>query len=105
MEEVKYLRKRDDKFVYKATKMLLQRNDMFPCDKNGRFINTGTDVLPEKEAGPKGPAENQALSELEELRQRARELKVAGWNNAKKETLIKKINEAEVRLELEKGNE
>lgn len=94
-EAPKYLRKRDDDFVYHATPMLLQRNDLFPCTVNGKFISTQEFAIPEAKASPEGPGNDPEKIELNALREKARNLKIPGWNNAKKETLEGKIATAE----------
>jgi len=92
----KYVRKKDSARVLTATDGRLNRNDMFACDKQGRFLNTQEFHLPQPGDTARELAETD--KDFKELRERARSLKVRGWNNAKPKTLEKKIKEAEAKL-------
>jgi len=108
--EVKYLRTREEKFVWKATPILLERTDLYPCNKDGSFLTTNEFVLPEPVPGPRGPADDKPKeaertevddrkdSMINALLARAKELGIKNAHAMKEETLVARIAKAEEKL-------
>ncbi len=90
----KYLLNPVNGLVLKATPILLKRNDLYGCDAKGKLLSNGEYSLPDPTPSVEGEAQDKEKIELDGLREEARTLKIPGFNNAKKETLIKKIAEA-----------
>ena len=99
--EVKFLRKRDDKFVYHATQKLLDRGDMFPCNEDGEFLTTNTVELkapPQPETPKSDTSDGEDNSLVLAMIERAKELGIKNPHNMKEETLATRIAEAEAAL-------
>lgn len=101
-KEVQFLRPLNRKIVYPAADSIINRPDLYPCDKNGRFLSTGTEQPPHTERKVSTPdptmeTEEQVKenSERDALVARAKELGIGNYWNKKNETLIADINEAE----------
>lgn len=94
----RYVKQRGSNRVFFATDQILARGDFLPCDAKGNFLATGEMKLPAPAASPEGPAQDKERIRLESLREKARILKVRGWNNAKEPTLLKGIAAAEAEI-------
>ena len=97
-QKPKYLRMRDSTRVFHANDNMLRRGDMYAYDLNGNLLTTNAMQVPDEVVIPAGPGQDKEKIELDKLRERGRLLKVPGYNNAKKETLIKGIKKAENEL-------
>ena len=97
-QKPKYLRMRDSTRVFHANDNMLRRGDMYACDLNGNLLTTNAMQVPDEVVIPAGPGQDKEKIELDKLRERGRLLKVPGYNNAKKETIIKGIKKAENEL-------
>lgn len=90
--EIKYLRKKDSEIVHVADSVLLQRNDMFPCDVNGVFVSSGSESLE--------IYSDEFERAKEDLYNRADLLNIRNYKRMKFTTLIDKIvcKETEIAL-------
>ena len=111
--KVQWLRKLDDPYVYGASELLLKRNDLYPCDVNGKFASESAQEASAaaEEAPGESEAEKEAAEAAEtkakkaaydlrmiELRKRAVELGVKSAHNMKEETILDRIAAAEAAL-------
>jgi len=86
--------------IFPYNDLLARDGNVFhACEKDGRLLNFTAYDIPERRFSPEGPAQDAEHTELLDLRDEARKLKIPGFNNAKKETLIEKIAEAKAALE------
>jgi hypothetical protein len=108
--EVKWVRTLKSKYVFSASKRLLKRNDMFPCDIEGRLLSSGTVEPPVAKEEPAKVDENDDAANAaenarrEDLIEKARELGIKNAHKMKEETLLDRIAEAEA-LAAESGDE
>ena len=86
--EVKYLRKKDSHIVHVADSILLQRNDLYPCEADGTFISTGSDSLE--------VFNGEFEKAREDLYKRAELLSIKNYKKMKFTTLIDKIVNIEI---------
>ena len=109
--EIEYLRKRDNKFVYHATKILIARGDLFPCDANGNFMTTGRQTLNVEHAADKAPDPRPDTSDDEDntlilaMIARAKQLGIKNPHTMKEDTLARKIAEVEAGEQKEEDGE
>ena len=107
-KKTKFLRRRDDNFVYHSTVELLKRGDMFACDAEGNFVTTGH---AEVETGFEGKSDAEIAAEVKAkanqtkaddlliaMQTRAKELNIKSAHRMKEETLVVRIAEAEAGL-------
>ena len=94
LPRVKYVRLLKKKTVYAATEMLLANRDMYPCDEKGVLLNATQFQMTDPDPTVEGKAQDKY--NIDVLRARAKELKILGFNNAKAETLSRKIEEVEI---------
>jgi len=107
-EEVKveYVRTLDRAIAFPASKTLVKRNDMYPCDAHAVLLSSGTTEAPVA-AEPKAPKPDPvdeskdaiAKERMIELRARGKELKIKSSHNMKEDLLMDKIAAAESALE------
>ena len=90
--EIKYLRKKDSEIVHVADSVLLKRNDMFPCDVNGKFISSGSESLE--------IYSDEFERAKEDLYNRADLLSIRNYKRMKFTTLIDKIVRKETEIAL-----
>lgn len=87
MNEIIYLRKKDDDYVYIANSSLLENPDLLRCDKEGNFLTSGTKSMER--------LDSEFAKEKEDLYKMASDLNIKVTKNMKLSTVIKKIITAE----------
>lgn len=84
MEKI-YLRKKDNPRVLIADKYLLARTDLFRCDQEGNFLNSGSTELKAADA--------EYHEVMDSLYSKAKELKIKSYKQMKIKTLVERIFE------------
>jgi hypothetical protein len=93
-----YLRKKNDPYVLIANEALLERNDLFVCDKEGNFLKNKSESMEAFDA------EFQKAKDA--LFAEAKKYGIKNYKNLKITTLMKKVNQKikeEIVLEIDNG--
>jgi hypothetical protein len=90
-EPITYLRKKDDPYVYRSSPQLLENPDLFPCDREGNFISSGTKSMER--------LDSEFVKEKEKLYELAKELGISNYKRMRLATLIKRIVSEQIALE------